>query len=404
MPQLTIAPYFPFRRMKLVKQKILQEEGVTYISAVPNARFRPICHRCSSLGTAIHDWEERTIRDLSLSDKKVFLRCRYRKIFCPTCESVRIEDLECFDPYCRVTKRMAQYIHELCKVMTVQEVAKHLQLNWKTVKEIDKAFLEEEYGTPKLDGLRILAVDEIAIKKRHRYMTVVLDYETGRVVWMKEEHTCETLSQFFDLMTEQQQESLKAIAMDMWDPYIKAVQDKVPHVKIVFDLYHVVAAFGRVIDAVRNLEYQKASKSNKSVIKGTKYLLLMNKRRIRSRKARQHLNRLLQMNKTLAKLYILKDRLKCLWDYSYQACAQKAMDDWCRMARTIRYPVVRKFADRLERYSYGILNHCSYPINSAKLEGTNNKIKVIKRKAYGFHDTKYFTLKVIQAFAPPNGR
>lgn len=288
--------------------------------------------------------------------------------------------------------------------MTVQEVAEHLGLNWKTVKDIDKAFLERDYGTPKLDGLRILAVDEISIKKRHRYMTVVLDYETGRVVWMKEDRTCETLSAFFRLMTEEQRSRLEAIAMDMWDPYLKAVQDHVPHVKIVFDLYHVVAAFGRVIDAVRNLEYHKASKSNKTVIQGTKYLLLMNKQNIPTRKARQHLNRLLGMNKTLNKLYILKDSLKWLWDYSYTASAQKALDNWCRLARTIRYPIVRQFASRIERYAYGILNHCAHPINSAKIEGSNNKIKVIKRKAYGFHDTRYFTLKVLQAFDPQNGR
>jgi len=402
--QLTIAPYFPFRRLKLLQQRIVEEEWTTHISAVPNMRYRPVCHKCATLGTAIHDWEERIVRDLSLSDKRVFLHCRYRKIFCPTCKSVRIKDLECFAPYSRVTRRLAQYIHDLCSVMTVQEVANHLKLDWKTVKEIDKAFLEKEYGTPKLDGLRVLAVDEIAIKKRHRYMTVVLDYETGRVVWMKEDRTCETLCEFFSLMSEEQRKRLEAIAMDMWDPYIKAVQESVPHVKIVFDLYHVVAAFGRVIDTVRNLEYHKASKANKSVIKGTKYLLLMNKRRIRTRKARQHLNRLLKLNGRLAKLYILKDRLKWLWDYSSQSWSQKALESWCSLARTIRYPVVRTFAERLERYSYGILNHCLYPINSAKLEGTNNKIKVIKRKAYGFHDTKYFTLKVIQAFDPLNGR
>jgi transposase len=293
---------------------------------------------------------------------------------------------------------MATYIHELCQVMTIQEVSEHLGLDWKTIKEIDKVFLEADFGSPKLDGLRILAIDEIAIKKRFHYMTVVLDYQTGRIVWMGEGRSYDTLASFFQLMSPEQLLRLEAIALDMWDPYLKAIQEFTPHVKIVFDLYHVVAGFNKVIDAVRNLEYRKASQSQRKIFKGSKFLLLMNKHRIRSQKARQHLNRLLALNKTLAKLYILKEKLKTLWTYRLPYHAQKALNDWCRLARTIRYPLVRSFAKQLQRYSYGIINHCVYPINSAKIEGANNKIKVIKRKAYGFHDLRYFTLKAIQAF------
>jgi len=147
-------------------------------------------------------------------------------------------------------------------MLTVAEVADHLELDWKTVKNIDKAFLEVDYGQTDYDGLRILAVDEIAIRKGHQYMTVVLDYETGRVVWMAEGRGSDTLKGFFCEMTEAQRQGLEAIAMDMWDPYIKAVREAAPHVKIVFDLFHVVAAFGRVIDQVRMDEYREASREN----------------------------------------------------------------------------------------------------------------------------------------------
>jgi len=404
MCNISIAPYMPFQRMKIINQQIFSGIDVSFIQMRPNRRFCPICHKCSSRGVSIHDWEERSIRDLNLGQMKVYLHCRYRKILCPTCQKVRIEDLDCFDPYQRVTKRFACYIHDLCKMMTITEVAEHLGLDWKTVKEIDQTFLEEDYGKPNLDGLRILAIDEIAIKKRHQYMTVILDYETGRVVWMTKDRTYESLSRFFKMMTKKQKNNLQAIAMDMWDPYIMAVAFHVPHVKIVFDLYHVVAAFNRVIDAVRNAEYRKASLSSQKIIRGSRYLLLMNKRNIRKKKARQHLNQLLKINTTLSKVYILKDKLKKLWNYSSRAWAEKALDNWCLLARTIHYKIVRQFTNRIERYAYGILNHCLFPINSAKLEGTNNKIKVIKRKAFGFHDTKYFMLKVIQAFDPLNGR
>jgi len=404
MSLLSIIPYFPFERIKLLDQQIVPENNVSYIEASPSLRFHPLCHECSSHAASIHEWKQRLIRDLNLGQVKIYLNCRYRKIVCPICNKIRVEDLDCFHPYQRVTKRLARYIHDLCKKMTVTEVAEHLELDWKTVKEIDQSFLEEEYGTPNLDGLRILAVDEISIRKRHHYMTVILDYETGRVVWMTEGNSFESLHEFFQMMTEEQRNNIQAIAMDMWDPYILAVAFNLPHVKIVFDLFHVVAAFNRVIDVVRNDEYRKASLSRKKIIRGSRYLLLMNKRNIRKRRARQHLNQLLKVNTTLSKVYILKDKLKELWDYSSPVWAQKAIDSWCVLARTVRHPDVKKFADRIERYSYGILNHCRFPISSGKLEGTNNKIKVIKRKAFGFHDKRYFMLKVIQAFDPLNGR
>jgi transposase len=227
-------------------------------------------------------------------------------------------------------------------MLTVKEVADHLGLNWKTVRRIDKHFLEAQYGKIDTSGVRILAVDEIAIRKGHRYLTVVLDYERGRVIWVGKHRRAKTLSRFFNKMPKRDRKTLEAIAMDMWDPYIKAIQKKVPHVKIVFDLFHVVAQFSRVIDKVRNAKH--------------------------------------------------------IWSYKSRTWATKAIKEWCALARCTEHPSVQKFADTLEQYSYGILNHCDYPIHTGKLEGVNNKIKVIKRKAYGYHDLRYFSLKIIQAF------
>jgi len=187
--------------------------------------------------------------------------------------------------------------------------------------------------------------------------------------------------------------------MDMWDPYILAVKSKVPHVKIVFDLFHVVSQFSRVIDKVRNSEYRKASGANKNIFKGTKYLLLKNRRNIRKPKDREHLEELLQLNKAINTVMILKDKLKHIWTYRSRTWAEKSIEEWCLLAETVDHPAVKKFAKTLQRYRFGILNHCDYPIHTGKLEGVNNKIKVIKRNAYGYHDLRYFSLKIIQAFA-----
>ena len=289
----------------------------------------------------------------------------------------------------------------MCKVMTVSDVARHYGLDWKTVKNIDKAFLEDQYGQTDYEGLRLLAVDEIAIKKGHRYMTVVIDYVTGRVVWMGKGRKKETLDAFFAGMTDQQKQRLEAIAMDMWQAYITSVQEAVPHVKIVFDLFHVTAAFGKVIDKVRISEKNKASREHKGVFLGAKYLLL--KRRIRKRKHREHLKQLLELNETISTVMLLRDQLPRIWRYRYRRWAEKALEEWCGLARAVGHPAVAAFADMLERHQQGILNHCDYPIHTSKLEGINNKIKVIKRDAYGYHDERYFSLKVKQAFDTNGG-
>jgi transposase len=203
MSELSIASYFPFRRIKIVKQVVDKTASKAFINIVPDKRFQPVCHVCGQKVSAVHSWTQRSIRDLNLASAQVWIRCEYRKLLCANCQRISIEELELFHPYLRVTRRLAIYIHQLCKVMTVAEVARHLQLDWKTVKEIDKQYLEAQYGQLNYDGLRILAVDEISVRKGHK---------------------AKTLTRFFNQLSAKQRKSIEAVAIDMWDPYIKAVK------------------------------------------------------------------------------------------------------------------------------------------------------------------------------------
>jgi transposase len=224
MPGVTIAPYFPFRRIKIIGQAVNNTADRAHIDVAPDQRFHPICHLCGQRVLAVHSRTQRSVRDLNLASTQIWLRCAYRKLFCGHCHRISIEELGLFHPYLRVTRRLATYIHQLCKVMTVTEVARHLQLDWKTVKEIDKHYLEVHYGNPSYDGLRILAVDEISLRKGHKYLTVILDYETGRVIHVGKDRKAKTLTRFFNQLSAKQKKSIEAVVMDMWDPYIKAVK------------------------------------------------------------------------------------------------------------------------------------------------------------------------------------
>jgi len=222
----TIASYFPFRRIKIINQRVLHDATEARIQAQPDKRFQPICQCCGQKASGTHSWTQRTIRDLNLASAKVWLTCQYRKLFCANCQKISIEDLKLFHPYLRVTHRLALYIHQLCQFMTVSDVANHVKLDWKTVKNIDKMYLEAKYGQPDYNNLKILAVDEIAIRKGHNYLTVVLDYLSGRIVFMGKDRKAKTLKKFFNQMTAKQRKSVEAVAMDMWDPFINAVKKK----------------------------------------------------------------------------------------------------------------------------------------------------------------------------------
>ena len=224
MSKPTIAPYFPFRRIKIINQSVTADACTAHIQMQSDKRFGPICHGCGCRATGVHSWTQRKVRDLNMATARLWVSCRYRKVFCAHCHGIHIEDLELFHPYLRVTHRMAQYVYQLCQYMTVSEVARHLGLNWKTVKDIDKYYLERDYGQPDLDGIRILAVDEISIRKGHRYLTVVLDYLSGRVVYVGKDRKANSLKRFFNQLNDKQLDGIEAVVMDMWDPFIKAVK------------------------------------------------------------------------------------------------------------------------------------------------------------------------------------
>ena len=397
MSRLSIAQFFPFSRVKVVSQNVHDKATSAMIYLDPDLRYKPLCHICGRPAGTIHSkGHRRIIRDLNMASAETWLQVEYRRIWCNDCDGTRVERLDFADASVRVTKRFARYIADLCRTMTVEDVARHLKLDRKTVAAIDYAALKEEFGKTDYTNLRILAIDEIAVKKGHQYMTVVLDYLTGRVVWMGEGRNKETLDKFFAGMSETQKEDIDAVAIDMWEPYINRIEHHCPHAMIVFDFFHVVQAFGRVIDEVRRDEFSKSTTEHKDVIKGSRYLLLRNAVNLND-KQQAKLKDVLALNKTLSAVYILKDQLHDIYRYGNRKRAKHALDLWCSMAGEIDHPAIRRFIKRLRFFEYGILNHCDYPIGTSRLEGVNNKIKVIKRKAYGYHNQEYFTLKVKQA-------
>jgi len=332
-----------------------------------------------------------------MTQSTVILNLRYRKVRCPDC-GIRVEQHDFVAPYARYTHRLAQLVFELCKLMTVKDVADLLHISWHQVKEIDKTELRSRYPKRDFEHLRVLSIDEISIRKHHNYLTIICNFQTGEVIGVVENRDYLALANFLENLPPGVCDSIEAVAIDMWDPYIKALKEFCPKAAIVFDLFHVSAAFSRLIDKVRNIEYRKADPQLKNLMKRSRFLLLKNAHNL-SAEEQPRLKALLKNNESLALLYILKDYLKRLWQYRYRAAAEKFLNYWCQLALQSGCQPLCKFVSTLLNYSYGILNHCKYQIHTGKLEGINNKIKVIKRKAYGYHDNHYFALKIMAATA-----
>jgi transposase len=353
----------------------------------------------------VHDYSERWVRDLPILDAETWLcvwRCR---VACPRC-GPKLEHLDWLAPYRRVTRRLAQSVHRLCAVLAIKHVAEYLGLSWDQTKAIDKSMLQQQLGEPDLSGVRVIAMDEFAIQKGHRYATVIIEAYTKRVLWVCRGRKREDIRPFFETLGEDGCARLAAAAMDMNAAYEQEVKAHCPQAAIVYDLFHVVAKYGReVIDRVRVDEANRVrdDKPAREVIKGSRWLLLRNKRNIKKPRDRVRLTELLKANRRLMTVYVLKDDLKHLWDYTYTGAARRFWDQWYRRAIRSRIEPLKRFARKLKGYLDGILAHCRWPLNTSVLEGINNKIKVIKRMAYGFRDDEYFFLKIRAAFPGNTG-
>jgi transposase len=365
------------------------------------------CSGCGDVVMAIHETTERRVRDLPILDAATWLIVPRARLLCPRCGPT-VEAVPWLDRYARMTTRFAESVARLAQVLPIKQVAAWFDLSWDTVQAIDQAAMEARLGPIDLTGVRRIAIDEFAIQKGHRYATTVVDPTTKRVLWVGRGRRRDDLRPFFELLGPPGCAALEVAVMDMSEAYELETRLHCPRITIVYDLFHVVAKYAReVVDRVRVDETNRiaraagpidlATRARRRVIKGTRWLLLRNKTTL-NRDERIRLNEVLAVNRHLWVVYILKDALKALWDYKYAVPFMRAWKQWYGWAVHSRIPALVTCARNLKAKLPGILAHCRYPLNTGLLEGINNKIKVLKRMAYGFRNDTYFFLKIRSAF------
>jgi transposase len=349
----------------------------------------------------VNRYVSREVRDIPFMGYPCILKIELAQVF--VSKNVRrMEACELVDKGNRFTRRFCRLVSGLCRHMSIQAVARHLNLRWETVKNMDIAHLIDTLPAldpTQLTGLTSIGVDEVARAKGHDYMTVVYDMVSGHLIWVGTGRTAEVFSTFLTLLPIETASGIKAVAMDMGPAYQKSVKDCLPNADIVFDRFHVMKNYSKAIQNQRRLEFRKADKNNKDLIKGSLYLLLRNADKL-SAKQSDKLMQLRNNNQNLNLAYVLKEQLQALWSAgTYEEMAAQ-LESWCQIADASNMMYLKKFAKSLRRHCIGICNYAKHQLTSARIEAGNVAIGMIRKRASGIRDTEYFKLKIRQSSLP----
>ena len=353
------------------------------------------CEACGSRDVRPKGQVERRFRSLPIGSHATDVVFPIPRVACQACGVVRQVKVDFADPRRTYTKAFERYALELSRRMTIRDVARHLGVSWDIIKDIQKCDLSRRYAKPKLKGLIRIAIDEIAVAKGHRYLTVVLDLETGAVVFVGDGKGGDALKPFWKRLRRCKAE-VEAVAMDMSAAYHDAVSTYLPKATIVFDHFHVIKLFNEKLSGLRRSLHHRATAEQKKVLKGSRWLLLKAAENLDPERDEEgRLEEALKLNKPLATAYYLKEDLRQFWSQPGKTFAGAFLTDWVRRAEASGVRMLRQMAKTLESRRAGLLAYYDYPISTGPLEGTNNKIKTMKRQAYGFRDREFFKLKIL---------
>ena len=300
------------------------------------------------------------------------------------------------------TKRFAFFVGWRCRVTTIKDVAQETHLDWKTVKELEKQYMREQLARAGTPGPKAIGIDEISIRKGHTYRIVVSDLIRRRPIWFGGEDRKEaSMVLFYDWLGEKKTRGIRLAVMDMWKPFHNVTVARAPQAAILYDKFNIMRHLGDALDAVRKSEYRRLSGQDRSYIKGQKYTLLSRRENL-TLNGRQALKKVLTANKRLNTAYLLKESFGQLWDYEREGWARRFFENWRASLKWQRLKPYEKFAEMIDQHWDGIAAYCK-PENKVSLgfvEGLNNKIRVIQRRAYGLRDEEYLRLKVLTCMLP----
>ena len=349
-----------------------------------------------------YDRKPRRVRDLSCGDTRVYLEVEVRRLDCRTCGKVKREQLDFLADNPLYTKRFAYYVGRRCREAPIKDVAAELKLDWHAVKALDQQYMQAQLKRAGRPGPKAIGIDEIAIRKGHSYRIVVSDLIRRRAIWFGGEDRSEaSMAAFYAWLGPKKSSRIRLAVMDMWKPFRVTTAAHAPKAAILFDKFHVMRHLGEALDQVRKSEYRRVAGRDRRYIKGQKYTLLSRNENL-TLDGKRALKKLLSANKRLNTAYVLKESFGQLWSYEREGWARRFFENWRAGLKWQRLKPYEKFAAMIDRHWDGIAAYCR-PENKVSLgfvEGLNNKIRVIQRRAYGLRDEQYLRLKILTCMLP----
>ncbi len=357
-----------------------------------------ICGGCGIAGGEIHSWSERRLRDLPWGTWTVWLQVEVHRVRCQRC-GVRTEWLPFVNGKAHYTARLEAAVTQDCEAAPVSRVALHWRVPPETVRRMDKRVLRRWAAARPRKPLHYLGVDEIFLGKGDKFLTVVSDLETGEPLWVGRERKRETLDRFFaEVLPPARRRAVRAVCVDMWEPFRLSLKEHLPHAKIVYDKFHVLRHASEALDETRRAEFFRQGAEARGLIRGKRWLLLRRWANL-DWEERETLRDLFALNRRLAKAHLLKEQLAQLWTYPYEAAARRFLTNWLLALRWQRLPAFQKLARLLMQHLDGILNYCHEKVPFGKVEAINGNIRAMLRRGRGYRDHEYLLLKVQKATA-----
>jgi transposase len=363
---------------------------------------KTVCGTWGTLQRGYYDRNPRQVRDFPSGGVRIYLRFEARRMACRRCGAVKTERPDWLADNPHFTRRFAFYVGRLCREMTAKRAAALLHLTWDQVKELEKQSVQAILAKAPAVRPRAIGIDEVSRRKGDDYRVLVSDLEAERPIWYggsgRKEEVLEQVSAW---LGPEKTARLELAVMSMWKPFRAATTKQAHPARIIFDKFHVLRHFGEAPDAVRERAYRRVAEEDWAFIKGQKYTLLFARANL-TLDGRQALQKLLKANRRLQTAYLLKESFGQLWRYRRAGSARTFFENWRAQLQWQRLPSHEKFAQLIDRHWAGLVAYC-HPDNKVSLgfvEGVNNKVRVIQRRAFGLRDEEYLRLKILTAFLP----
>lgn len=386
-----------FQALYSFKGYVVDEFICESVGAQINLRFDervgPRCPHCQEK-IARNKVSQSSVMDLPIADGPVVYIC-FPTVqgLCKGCLRYVTTRPEEAHPTRLATWRLMRMISAWASHTPATQIAAMYEISDSTVRQYDKEVLAERLPPPDFDNLRTLLIDEKSIRKGHNYLTIVLNGDTGELLYMEEGRKKEVIEGFFNQLTDEQKSSIQAVGIDRAGAYQRAVEDALPQAAIVYDRFHLMMNLNQAVDEVRRHEWRQCTQSQRQVIKGSRYLLLAHGEHLDCKGA-ESLKQLLSLNEKIGVAYQLKEQFKTIFSYQREGWAKRALERWCQLAQASGLPSFQRLARGFSKQSQRVCAFVKHRLTSGKIEGFNNLVSRIVHRSCGIRDLDYLELRL----------